>query len=345
MRKTCCGFRGTPWSAALLVAVSLCGCVKNKVLVVVNKEGGGTIVVTKAYSKEAVDMMNVQLAEMRRSMGARSGGLSVAMPENPFFDEKAIKKDARKFGAAKFVKARKIETCGTRGYVAVYSFKDINDIFLDIQKMGTDLQQGGGQMNYFSGNDGDDEGSSGRQERGDGATEFKFTKGASPKLEIISQPATESNDPAEDNNEIEEKAAEAEKDGDKEEQEALMEDAMSDPRVYGRGGFGSEMMTAMFVGTRQEDAEEKMYKGAEFSIAVEVDGEVLRSTASHMDPVKKNRILLMDVNVDKVLASPNGKKLMGSSLRYGRADKLMASLNKVPGASMETNRTVVVEFK
>lgn len=331
------------WPVVFLLATTMCGCVKNKVLVIVNKEGGGNIVVTRVFSKEAVEMMNIQIAEMKRSMGARLSANPLTMPKDPFFNEKALKKDARKFGAAKFVKARKMASCGTRGYVAVYSFNDINDVFLDIQNLGSDLQRGGGmQMDYSSGNEEDDEPFSGKQERGEGAVEFKFVKIASPKLEIISQPIPISPEPSEADDESEEK--DKVKDSEEEEQEFMMESAMSYPGAYGRGGSGREVMSAMFTGAGRDDAETRMAKGTEFSIAVEVDGAVSKNTASIVDPVKKNRVILMEMNLDKMLASPAGKKL-GGSLRYASPDRMYAHLNKMPGAAMETNRNVVIEFK
>lgn len=342
----------------MLAAVFICGCIKNRTVVQVNKDGSGKIVVTRVFSKETVEMTNAQMAEMKKQMESRASfGMDMARntPKDPFFNEKAIKKDAKKYGPlVKFVKARKIDSGGSQGYVAVYSFKDVNDVFLNMEKMGEDLSRGGMQMDYYSGredSESEDEDSGQTVERGENVIEFKLVKGEPAKLQV-SLPEMPADSDISDVDEYldggDSDAADKDKDKEAEEEGAdeYMEDMMMSQYSYGYGGFGGGMMPAMFIGVGNEkEAAKRMYKGMEFTLAVEVEGTVVKAGASHVDPANKNRFFLIDVNANKIMASPKGSKMIEKSGRYAFGGSSMSSLTKLPGAAIETNRQVVIEFK
>lgn len=357
--KKCTGLiRAAVCLAMLSAVIALCGCFKNKMLVQVGKDGSGHIIITKVFSKDTVDMLNVQMQEMKRYSHDMPAEFKAKADKDPFFDEKALKKQARRFGSSvKFVKARKYDTGGARGYVAVYSFKNINEVALDISKMGQEMERGmyGGMMSSAMGEM--DEADMPAEARSENVVEFKFDKGAPNKLEIL-LPAMPDMDEMrvmmEDEPEEDADEQKSEKDKDTEEddsREAYMEDMMMSPSYYGAAfehGYSASRMQSRFLGVGNEsEAAARMFKGMQMNVAVEVDGEVTKSSASHVDPAKKNRVLLMEMDADKLMTSPKGKKLLEKSGRHGMSspERFLPMLNKAPGASMETNREIYIEFK
>jgi len=341
----------------MLAAVFSFGCIKNRTEVKVKKDGSGHIVVTRVFSREAVDMMNVQIAETKKRMSSRSSGefgMKITTPKDPFFNEKAIKKEAKKFGPmVKFVKAKKVESGGAQGYVAVYSFKDINDVFVNLEKIGADIESSAMQMEDYSDredSESEDEDSGRSEEKGENSIEFKLVKGDTAKLQVNLPELPNEGDVSDVDDYIDGGSgdtAEKDKDADEEEPEEYIEDAMLSPYSY--GGFeGGMMMPAMFIGVGSEkEAAKRMYRGMEVTFAIEVEGTVVKTSAAHADPANKNRFFIMDMNLNKMMASPKGAKMIEKSGRYGLSNgsQMFSSMNKIPGAVMETNRQVVVEFK
>ena len=115
------------------------GCLKQKTLVMLKADGSGNIVVTQVFTKQGVAMMEMTFKQMEESMMGQ-GSVSVSRPDDPYYSEKAIKRQARLFGPdVTFVKAKKIDKNGNRGFAAVYAFDDINDIHVPFN-MASSLQ-------------------------------------------------------------------------------------------------------------------------------------------------------------------------------------------------------------
>lgn len=87
----------------------------------------------------------------------------------------------------------------------------------------------------------------------------------------------------------------------------------------------------------------QMFKGMEMSFALQVKGEVVKSTASHPDPARKDRFTLLGVKLDELMSSPEFQKIANTQVTdQGEMMKLLYTL---PGAHLETNREVVIEFR
>jgi len=85
-----------------------------------------------------------------------------------------------------------------------------------------------------------------------------------------------------------------------------------------------------------------MLQGMEMSFAVQVKGEVASSTA--MNNESDGRIILMQMDLNKMQASPKFKELLASS-QGGEDEPPKEELLGMPGVKVETNKIVKIEFK
>ncbi len=331
-----------------LVAAAACmllsGCIKDKVLVQVNKDGSGRIVVTRVFPRETAETMVSQVRAMMKQFEGRGMPYgSVTVNADPFYNEKAIKREAARFGSSvRFVKARPIQSDGARGYVALYQFKDINDVFIDLKNRQQQLS-----MSMYGNMSMGEEGEEGMwagmsSERSPQCYEFKFTPGEKATLKIVVPDfgAAAADEAEGQPEETAEAPDEEETEGDMAEGMQMMGSSMM--------GYG---MSRLFVGAdSQGEMARRMLRGMALNVSVEVAGQPVKSTAAHAEPGRKNRITLIDLDLDRILASPEADKLMkGSGMNrfeglFGGQDEALGSLLKLPGATVETNREVVVEF-
>lgn len=347
-------FGGALAAACFLLA----GCVKDKVLVKVNKDGSGQILVTRLFPRETAEQMMAQMEAMMQGMAMSMGGMmeggGISVKESggdPFFNEKSIKKEAKSFGpGVRYVKAKPVRVGGTRGYVALYQFKDINDVKLDLARHGQKLS-GMSEMQMMEGVDEDAMADAMAQAMpGGNAYGFRFTAGSPAKLIITTPDAAKDSDA--DTADAEQPAEPGGEDEAGEDVGEMME--MMEPEMMSAMGgapfFNSRMMAGMFAGVdSEEDMYARMLKGMELSLMVEVDGKPVKSTASYPDSQAAQRIVLLDVDMGKALPQPGSKKKMRGMNMYGfgfgsEASPLSAFAG-MPGARVETNREVVVEFK
>lgn len=96
---------------------------------------------------------------------------------------------------------------------------------------------------------------------------------------------------------------------------------------------GGPDMTAMMM---------PMLQGMEMSVAVQVKGEVTGSTALNRE--SDGRVVLLEMNFDKMQASPKFKELMAGA-QGGDAEPPKELLLGMPGVKVETNNVVEIRFK
>jgi len=331
--------------AVALACILLSGCIKDKIVIKVNKDGTGKIVVTKIFSKETVAGIRTQRQSMTmyRGGGEDEDEIAEMMKKDPFFNEKALKMQAGRFGPlVSLAKARKFESGGACGYVAVYAFKDVNDIFVDLEQLSRDGMSGMYGDMYSMRMSSDEEGEDMEApvaEKSADAFEFRLTPGPTAKLQILVPAGSDTSS---------EQAEEDPPKGEENDEDAIEggmpDEMMMDPEsamMYSR-------MPGMFMGAgNEEEAAKRMMKGMAFDLSVEVEGTDVKSNASHVDPKKKNHVTLMAFDADKIMTSPAGAKMMKRVSRYEMRNPLeiLAAAGKLSGALIETNRDVTVEFK
>jgi hypothetical protein len=332
---------------SVLLLAALAGCVKSKITLYVNPDGSGHLVVSRLFARQTVDAVMLQRQQMQQMegmeemMGGEGGEagakvmeqMKAMMAADPFYDEKALQKEAKNYGAGvKLAKARRVDMDGDRGAIAVYSFKDINDVFLntDVSRMYGSLL-GGGFMPDEGGEDEEDGGGHGR--RGKRGVEFSFQTGTVSRLKIL-LPAVEGQDdddapPAEEP---------SEDDGADEGDEAAM-----------YGCFEPYMMMEMPEGIdfryMEEYAGNMMSQGMAVSVEVVLRGSIASSTASHTNALNRNRVVLVDMDSSRRDAKAKQRATRNDFMDFHDFNRLMHAISKTPGSVVETNREVVVVFK
>ena len=276
---------------ALLAA----GCIKEKMLVVVNGDGSGNIVLDTSLTAEAAAMMQSTAANFASAFGETNAAEAV---KEELIKEDELRERASEFGeGVEFVRLKRTKDAAGEGAIAVYGFKDVTKIRLPLQK------------NSGAGGPGDL--AEGGEAKPGQAVTFAFTPGDTKTLKI--------NVPQEPKEKAEKAAA--------------TEKAKDAPA----GAEGLEEMGKAMMGPMLQ-----MFKGLEMSIAVQVKGEVVKSSASHRQGEKGERAMLMELKFDELMKSP---KFAGIFEKSQGGDMPTTELLGLPGFTFETSPEVVIEFK
>ena len=343
---------------AVALALGLTGCITQKMLISVNPDGSGNLVVSRVYSGEMVSTMQRSVEMMGRHRGSLPASPDV--PADPLFNEKQLKAEGRLYGpGVEYVKGQKIERHGACGVVSVYKFKDVNQVHVPMGRgetmmMGQAAFGGGEEMEDMPVPEVDQ----------DEAILFSLTKGDHSTLKIqmpsfLAEAAAKKGAPAEKPNTATpagtpkaeappaagKPAADAEGAGDEVEAPDQDEEAM-DPEAQ---------MELMEMGSpfgitgrdSQEEMARKTLKGLRISLAVEVKGTLLKSNAARKAPDAAQRFFVYDFDFDTIMASPKFSQIAKDQGMDPFSDPKegLASFAALPGAEIETNREVVIEFK
>lgn len=320
----------------------LTGCIKSKVAVHVNPDGSGHIVVSRLFDAATVHDVEVAAATDHivpdgdmdaGALLARIGRGVTASQEQAdvFFDEKALRREAAAYGpGVKFVKARRLDMAGGRGSIAVYSFKDINDVYIapDVDRMRGALYGG---ANAAMGVD-DDEGDVRGRTRRPGV-EFSFRTGAVSRLKIL-MPVPEEDGDDEDAEE---------EDGDAGEKDDPSDEASEWFGAGAYGGMGDRLARSCApvctCGACEQPA------AIALGLDVFVRGKIVSTTAARRDRADSNRIVLLDFDSTRQ-EKKNGDADDGDDLSAcNDAADLIKAVRRQPGSTVETNREIVVEFR
>lgn len=296
--------------AACLAMLLVSGCMESDTLVQVNKDGSGGILVRTFLSEEAIAMtgsmedMAAALAEEWGEAGAEVEGLSAL----PVFLQGMVLGQADQFGdGVRLAQVRKATNDhGWNGFMARFIFDDINQV-----QLSSGMTPG----------------------EGDAAEEtmyrFSFTPGETAQLQLI--PTRET--------------ASLEMEAGVDAVEMEMEDCGFDGEFEFDMGFDemdfSEMMGGM------DDAMSAMFgtmfKGMRFSIQVEVSGDIVDTDAGHRSDTRPNRVALVDMNFDELMAHPEAM----SQLMKSDPDAMYAlQAEGAPGLKMEDpDKTVTIRFR
>jgi hypothetical protein len=322
----------SPWFVGFMIAALACciitGCVKNEVLIKVKGDGTGNIVVTRIFARELVATLQAQIDQTKQQMASRGVTGTASTPEDLFYNEDGLKQEAGEFGpGVTFVKAQKYDKDGARGSIALYSFNDINEVFVNTKSLGPESHVA--SMN--GGSHGDV-----RVAKKDDAFEFELTRGPRNQLKMI-LPSVASAEPMIDSD-------------DKQDDKSLQEDEMNKPAFS--ADSGAEMSALMangnpygFTGNETRiEVIRKMAKGMLMSLSVEVDGEDVKSNASYRNKTRPNRYTLVEMDMDKMMGSKNFAKML-SAIQSSPRGGFLECMAGCPGSIMETNKSVVITFK
>ncbi|MGB6223713.1 hypothetical protein [Haloferula sp.] len=119
---------------ALILAFALTGCIEHHVVIVLNKDGSGTITEETTLGGQAVAMM-----EQMSALGGEEAG----DPLGDMADETKAKARADGMGEGVSVeKVEKIDANGRKGGRVVYAFKDINTVKFQFGDAVSDMSDG-----------------------------------------------------------------------------------------------------------------------------------------------------------------------------------------------------------
>lgn len=309
--------------SAIALSLLLSGCIKSKTVLKVKKDGSGDIVVTNIFSKECVAMFDMQMKQMKEAGGGAAEQMAM---KDPFYDEEKIKKDAKKFGAdVQFVKAVKYDKDGCRGYVAQYSFPDVNKVKLDLKSRAFDPEMAAVDAEEAEGDE--------LEQANKDSFKFKFEKGETAKLKIMAPP-------------IPEKNAEAADPAEKAEDNAVPdvqtpEDKMQVQQLMANGNpFG------LSGNETQKQFAKKMFSGMRITMSVEVDGTNIKSNATYKTGDNNSRCTLFDMDMERLMDTPSFmKQMMGGAGPGGELLGIYSSVPENPGFIIEKNKETLIEFK
>ena len=288
-----------------IVAVVMSGCIKQKILVKVKPDGSGNILLSVVYQKNIVDVIDKQIAEQRAQL--EKGEMNSSELKDPLFNEAHYKKQAKEFGTdIEYIKAKKIKTASGRGFIAVYKFKNIEDVKLDINK----FVSTGPRISY--------------KPPGDDSISFKFTKGDIAKLQVFI-PKIDIKEEDSDNKDlpVSTPLTEEDKDG-LAEQGAII------------GLTGNE--------TTKEEVTRKIYNGMSVNIALQVEGQVVKSNATYKDSKKQGRFTLVSIDFGKVLEDDKICNRVANNPSLNFYEEIMMRKN-IKGIERECKPEITVEFK
>lgn len=256
------------------LALLASGCIKEKMLVVVNGDGSGNIVLDTAMTTEAAAMMKQTQASFASTFGETNAAANAPATEG-LINEKDLRERAKDFGeGVEFVRFKPTKDATSEGATAIYSFKDISKLRLPLQK-------NGGEGGLMGGGDAD----AAADKKPEQAVTFAFTPGATKKL-VIHVPQEEKK---------------------QEKKEAAAAAKPEDKAAGGAEELGKAMGDAMLGPMMQ------MFKGLEMSMAVQVKGKVVKTDATNAEGDGKERAVLLSLKFDELMKSPKFAKIFEKS--------------------------------
>ncbi len=87
----------------------------------------------------------------------------------------------------------------------------------------------------------------------------------------------------------------------------------------------------------------QMFKGLHIGIAVNVEGQVVKTNSPYVDGSK---VTLMDIDFDPLLSNEKGLKALSGKMETAKGDdrKMMESLKGIKGLKITTDPEVSIEF-
>jgi hypothetical protein len=285
-----------------LILITLVGCLQADTVIKVKPDGSGTIEETFMMSKEVVALMTGMRDQMMEGMAETGKEPSAEQPEQP--EQKQVKDAFKLFDEAKLK-----QEAGAKGEGVTYvSGKAIStDTFEGYRAVFAFADINKLKLNQNpSDSVPSDPGVSSSEKKEEYVT-FHFTKGAPATLmvKLPEEKPVKKDDAA--------KPAETPEPSAAEQQEA-------------------EMMLAQM---------KTMFKGMKIAMAIEVQGAVVQTNATHREG---SRITLMELDFGKLLEMPE-KLTQFSQLQPESLEDAKKFMKDLPGIKAEMNKEVTIKFK
>lgn len=274
------------------VAFAFAGCLQIEKVVSVKPDGSGTITEKLIMPQAIIAQMKQMMEGFAKGFGGDAPGKDA--PAKPFdlMDEAKLREEAGKMGeGVTYVSAKKIKSDKGEGYIATYTFTDINKVKLD--------QNPGSAMPTPKDAPAPPEADSKPE-----IITFQFTKGKPSQL-IISSP--EFNPGASES---------AEK-----------------PKADEPENAAAEQMAMTMM--------QQMFKDMKVTVAVEFVGKIVKTDA---DNVAGNRVTLMEMDFNKLLANPEKFKQV-SKAQPKTLEETKKLMKGVEGIKFESKPKTTIQFQ
>jgi hypothetical protein len=312
-----------PAFLSMALPLLLGGCITQNLMISVKPDGSGYLAVTRILPPQMV----MQYEQYHQTLSADGGDVS-----SIYHGEESLRKGARIFGSGvHLVGSRAIDRAGAKGVAALYSFENINNLKINPNALAALLSIMQSEMvdevdlddilhSHLGGDD----------------VQFDFTReDSSARLRIMlpSSMYLAAREVAETGDEPGIEPGDDDQDDEDEAFEELnmftMAHMMDNPGLF---AFPSPDRHSPFGD----------FSGVQLSLTVEVQGEVEESTSSLPVEGHPNRVLIYDIDFDKL----GGTKLTEDVFEsMSSPTDMLSFLYSLPGAAVETNREVVILFK
>ena len=343
------GYRACAWlRLGVILAVALiCGCFKQKIVFRVKPDGSGHIIVSRVFGRDIVARHAAALKEMREDEDEDdpfgSGEGSSISTNDPFFNMRFIEATAGYFGpGVKLAKAREYGREGRRGFVAVYTFEDINKVYLNLRDACPSRESMMPVDDYEDEDGGEEEPIMEVVPKTENAFSFSMEKGKPATLSVhlpkFAEPVKEPESAGEEDEEDEDDDGFIGRSSAVWQMQYALRSSISD------SSRSSAFYQSLSPGYRRRDPTPPDIAVA---VSVEVDGRVIETTAGHPARDVTNRWTLLSVDMASLMADKkNAKRLesMSSVLRNDPAD-MTEKLTALPGAVCERQREIRVTFE
>ncbi|HBA83639.1 MAG TPA: hypothetical protein DCZ95_06045 [Verrucomicrobia bacterium] len=327
----------------ILAVLCLSGCFNQKVNVIVQPDGSGHILLTETFSRDLVDMVENSIKQVKMHFSDAGMSQENVGKTDPFHNESFLKARAQCFGpGVTFVKAQKVDQGGARGAVTLYSFQDIRQVQIPMADKSAVMAINASQMD-------DPEAAMDmmmEEEDPSKTVAFTFAPGEINTLTIhMPQLIADAVEMAKQNQEpassdetatdiiVDESEAEDEENADLGLEMPGAPSPISGPAPT--PGLGSG-------GANEEEAIQRMAKELRIQLSVEIKGQVLASTAAYPVPDKAQRFVLYDLEFGKIMTGGQGREIFSGN---GDEEDVLAMFINQPGAQIETNREIRIDFK
>ena len=295
-----------------LVLLFFSGCLKNKLLISVNKDGSGHVVSTLKIGLPVVKIFKARFNQYKNSLPPES---KMKTFEDMFFGKKMLERKVVFLGGGlKLVKSKTMSwPDGSFSCIAVYSFKDITKLKIPLNKILIDVLANDGNITFA----------------------FKKEKDGISKLTVklpkIAKTAG--------------KKSEKGKGTDNKDGQALSDREQRILRQF--MGYGNP-----FNFTGNETRKElivKLFSGMVIEVAVEANGKLIKSNASNPDKQDPRKVILLRGDFTKMLEIKEFSAEMSRFLSADRATKaseFIQVLSKSPeGFIYENKGEITMEYK
>jgi|GEM_PF-3318762 len=295
--------------AALAVPVLLAGCIQMDTVVRVNADGSGTVRKTFVMSRDFLERIETSMKRMAEGLGVRPPREEVRQGFEVLRKDELRREAAAMGDGVSLASAEPLETDWGKGYRAVFRFKGVNRLKLNLNPM--DSLPGGAPE--------DDAG-----EEGDQWVLFHLVAGDPVRLfvDLPHKPLSGEHAPHAP--------------------DEATEPSMGGSDAYPQGDVPDEPEDAEDLETAmQVEQTRALLRGMKVRLAVEVEGKIVRTDAAHRDG---EAVVLMDMDFASLDQAP-GKLEAFTRWEPESFQDLENFMKGVPGARWEPASRVEIDFR